>query len=213
MTDVYVIGSYSTAFRRWPELSVKDLTRDAYAGVLADAGGIDPAAIDFAWFGNCGMWVDGQGSIRGQVCMTPLIREGAFPTHTPIVNVEGGCATASMAFHGAWKDIASGQSKLSLALGVEKTFHPADPGKTERLFYGGIDQYDPQEWQDYYSRARRRASRSSLAPIAPSSWTPMRCRPRGTCVATEPRSARSPRLPRRITASRSTIRKRNTVLR
>ena len=153
MTDVYIIGSYSTAFGRWADRTHKDLTREAYLGVLDDAGQPDPRDIDFTWFGNCGMWVDGQGSIRGQVCMTPLIREGLFPPHVPIVNVEGGCATASMALHGAWKDIASGQSRLSLAVGVEKTFNPDDPGKTERLFYGGIDQYDPQEWTDYYARA------------------------------------------------------------
>lgn len=160
MSDVYVIGSFSTAFGRHPDSSVKDLTREAYAGVIGDAGSLDPSDIDFAWFGNCGMWVDGQGSIRGQVCMTPLIRDGLFPVHAPIVNVEGGCATASMAFHGAWKDIASGQSKLSLAIGVEKTFHPEEPAKTERLFYGGIDQYDPQEWQDYYARAGEEAGKA-----------------------------------------------------
>lgn len=153
MTDVYVIGAFSTAFGRHADRSLKDLTREAYLGVIEDAGSLDPADIDFAWFGNCGMWVDGQGSIRGQVCMTPLIRDGLFPVHTPIINVEGGCATASLAFHGAWKDIASGQSKVSLAIGVERTFYPGDPGKTARLFQGGIDQYDPQEWRDYYTRA------------------------------------------------------------
>lgn len=160
MTDVYVIGAYSTAFGRHANRSHKDLTREAYMGVMADAGGPDPADVDFAWFGNCGMWVDGQGSIRGHVCLTPLIREGLFPVHAPIINVEGGCATASLAFHGAWKDIASGQSRLSLAIGVEKTFYPGSPDKTASLFQGGIDQYDSQEWQDYYSRAGEEAGKS-----------------------------------------------------
>jgi len=39
-----------------------------------------------------------------------------------MINVEGGCATATMAFNGAFKDIASGNAELSLAIGVEKTF-------------------------------------------------------------------------------------------
>ena len=55
MRDVYVIGAYSTQFKKWPEKSHKDLTRDAYLGVLADAGMPGGDAIQFAWFGNCGM--------------------------------------------------------------------------------------------------------------------------------------------------------------
>ncbi len=38
MKDVYIIGSYSTQLKKWPEKSFKDLTRDAYLGVLEDAG-------------------------------------------------------------------------------------------------------------------------------------------------------------------------------
>ncbi len=160
MSDVFIIGAYSTVFRRWPERSHKDLTREAYCGALADAGLADGQDIAMAWFGNCGMWVDGQGSIRGQVCFTPLVRGGLFPERVPIINVEGGCATASMALHGAWKDILSGQCDLSLAIGVEKTFYPDQPGKTQALFEGGIDQYDPQEWRAYYEAAGQAAGKA-----------------------------------------------------
>ena len=160
MTSVYIIGSYSTAFKKWPDRSHKDLTREAYMGALGDAGMASGEAIEFAWFGNCGMWVDGQGSIRGQVCMTPLVREGLFPERVPIINVEGGCATASMALHGAWKDIMAGQSDLSLAIGVEKTFYPDAPGKIQALYCGGIDQYDPAEWEEYYTAAGDKAGKA-----------------------------------------------------
>jgi acetyl-CoA acetyltransferase len=153
VTDAFVIGSYSTAFGKFPDRSYKDLTRDAYLGVLADAGLANGDSIGMAWFGNCGMWTDGQGSIRGQVCLTPLVRDGLFPERVPVINVEGGCATASMALHGAWKDVLAGQTDLSLAIGVEKTFSPDDPEKTARLFNGGIDQYDPEEWSAYYAAA------------------------------------------------------------
>lgn len=153
MSDVYLIGAYSTAFGKRPEDSVKDLTRQAYEGVLRDAGLDDGNAIESGWFGNCGMWTDGQGSIRGQVCLTPLVREGLFPERVPIINVEGGCATASMALNGAWKDIAAGVTDLSIAFGVEKTFFPDAPAKSMQLFEGGIDQYDPQEWETYYREA------------------------------------------------------------
>jgi acetyl-CoA acetyltransferase len=165
VTDAYVIGSYSTALGKFPERSLKDLTREAYLGVLADAGLADGDDIGMAWFGNCGMWTDGQGSIRGQVCLTPLVREGLFPERVPVINVEGGCATASMALHGAWKDVLAAQNDLSLAIGVEKTFSPEDPEKTAQLFAGGIDRYDPAEWSAYYAAAGEAAGK----PFEPGS--------------------------------------------
>jgi acetyl-CoA acetyltransferase len=163
MTDAYILGAYSTQFKRWPEKSVKDLARDAYLGVLEDAAlGNGPGAgsdIEMAWFSNCGMWVEKQGSIRGQVAFTPLVREGLFPERVPMINVEGGCASAQMALHGAWKDVKAGESQLSLAIGVEKIFFPDEPEKMTNAFYGGIDVYDPEEWQDYYAKVGDKAGK------------------------------------------------------
>lgn len=153
MDTVYVIGVACTPFGKQPQKSFKDLTRQAYLEVLADAGLDSGARIEQAWFGNCGMGSFGQRNIRGQVCFTPLVREGLFPERVPMVNVEGGCATAAMAFHGAWKDILSGQADVSLAIGVEKTFFPDDAARTLEIFEGGIDQLDPQEWMQYYQDA------------------------------------------------------------
>ncbi len=152
MTDAYLIGVHSTRFQKWPDKSFKDLTREAYLGVLADAGMENGDDIEFGWFGNCGMWLQGQGSIRGQVCFTPLVREGLFPERVPMVNVEGACATASMALHGAWKDILSGQTDVSLAVGVEKVHNP-DPEVVSKSFYAGIDVFDTDEWESYYENA------------------------------------------------------------
>ena len=64
----------------------------------------------------------GQNNIRGQVCFTPLVQKKLFPERVGIINVEGGCATGSMAFHGAWKDVISGTEDVSLAIGVEKIY-------------------------------------------------------------------------------------------
>lgn len=159
MQDVYVIGVSCTAFGKQPDKTFKDLTREAYTEVLADAGVYLAQRIEQAWFGNCGMGTFGQRNIRGQVCFTPLVREGLFPQRVPLINVEGGCATASMAFHGAYKDILSGESELSLAIGVEKTFFPGDAARTLEIFEGGIDQFDPQEWQAYYRDAGERSGK------------------------------------------------------
>lgn len=150
MRNVYVIATSCTAFGKRPADGFKDLTREAYMACLADAGWETGAPIEQAWFGNCGMGTFGQRNIRGQVCFTPLVREGLFPERVAMINVEGGCATASMAFHGAWKDVASGDAEVSLAIGVEKTFVPDDPARTLEIFEGGIDQLDPEEWHAYY---------------------------------------------------------------
>jgi acetyl-CoA acetyltransferase len=159
MDEVYVIGVACTAFGKQPERSFKDLTREAYLAVLADAGLADGGRIGQAWFGNCGMGTFGQRNIRGQVCFTPLVREGLFPERVPMINVEGGCATASMALHGAWKDILSGDVDMSLAIGVEKTFVEGDAARTLEIFEGGIDQLDPGEWRDYYAEAGERSGK------------------------------------------------------
>ncbi len=159
MREVFIIGAACTAFGKQPEKSFKALTRDAYLAVLADARHARGDAIENAWFGNCGMGSFGQRNIRGQVCFTPLVRDGLFPERVPMINVEGGCATASMAFHGAWKDVLAGQAELSLAIGVEKTFVKDQPAKTQEIFEGGIDQLDPEEWHAYYARAGERAGR------------------------------------------------------
>ncbi len=153
MADAFIIGTYSTSFGKWPDRSYKDLTREAYLGVLADAGMDDGRDIGMAHFGNCGMWLEGQGSIRGQVCFTPLVREGLFPERAPMVNVEDACATGSMALHGAWLQVISGQSDLALAIGVEKIHRPGEPDKVKASFDAGIDVFDKQEWLNHYAAA------------------------------------------------------------
>lgn len=157
MTDAYIIGTACTRFGKQPGASFKDLSRAAYLAVLADAGMSDGARIGNAWFGNCGMHQWGQGNIRGQVCFSPLVQDGLFPERVGMTNVEGGCATASMALHGAWKDVLSGTADLSLAIGVEKTFVPETvpdaAAKQQAIFDGGIDQMDPDAWMAYYAAA------------------------------------------------------------
>lgn len=157
MRKVYVIATACTPFGKHPDKSFQHLSRWAYQDLLADCGLAErrdaAALIEQAWFGNCGMGQWGQGGIRGQVAFTPLVEEGLFPERVPMINVEGGCATASFAFHGAWKDVLSGEAQVSLAMGVEKLVSPDDPARTQAIFSTGIDQLEPQRWHDYYARA------------------------------------------------------------
>ncbi len=117
MRDVYVIGSHTIKFAKYLDKGIKDLTRMTVEGVLKDAG-VEKKDIQSAWFSNSG-WGMGewQHSIRGQVALRPLGIEAV-----PITNVENACAGGSTAFHGAWKDVASGLWDISLAVGAEKVY-------------------------------------------------------------------------------------------
>lgn len=152
MADAFIIGIAATPVGRWADRTLKDMVGEVVRGAIADAG-LDGLEIESAWFANCGMWVDGQGSVRGQVMATPLVQAGVIAERVPIINVEGGCASASIALQGARKDVLSGAAELSLAFAAERTFYPGDPARSQRLYTGGIDQYDPDEWRDYYAAA------------------------------------------------------------
>ncbi len=70
----YILGSASTEFRRHPERDFRSLAREVVEGALGDAG-VEGSAPSSAWFGNCAMGTWGQANIRGQVAMTPMLRD------------------------------------------------------------------------------------------------------------------------------------------
>ena len=160
MKKVYIIGAFSTKFKKWPEKSHKDLIRDAYLGALNDIGWDNGDDIQFGWFSNVFMSHWNQASIRGQVCFIPLVREKLFPERVPIINVEGACASGSMAFFGAWTNILSGQSDVNLAIGVEKLYDPdAEAQDLLKLFGQCLDNFDQEDQFEVFRMAGEKAGR------------------------------------------------------
>ena len=157
MPDVYITGVSSTPFQRWPDRDFRDLATEVIDGVLDDAGLEDGGTIDEIWFANCGLATWGQTNIRGQVVLGALQRAGRLPAGVPIANVEGGCATGSLAFHSPVRAVASGHAHTALAVGVEKVFVAHAPEKIGPLFLGGLDQLHPEEWQDFLAKAPQEA--------------------------------------------------------
>jgi acetyl-CoA acyltransferase len=149
--DVFIIGIYSTPAGRFPDRGPKDLVRDAYVGALADAR-FDPGTIGHVWFSNMLLDFWGQPNVKGQVCLLPLVREGLLPAGVATSNVEGACASGSMAFNGAWKDILSGQCEVSLAIGVEKMYDPGRRTEMIARLEKGTDWIDPKDWLEMYQR-------------------------------------------------------------
>ena len=152
MSEAFILGAYSTAVGRFPEKGPKELTRDAYLGVLADARLDDPDVIESAWFGNLMMDYWGQPYVKGQLCMSPLMSEGLFPRGVATINVEGGCATGSLAFHGAVTAVAARQSHVALAIGVEKMHDAEHPHGALKCIGNALDWLDPDSWRMLYRR-------------------------------------------------------------
>jgi acetyl-CoA acetyltransferase len=153
MDAVYIIGSSSTRFDRYPDKTFRDLTREAVMSAIEDAGLPSGEAIDSIAFGNVLMDFFGQHSTRGHFCLIPLEQEGLLRRRVPIVNLEAGCATGSIALQAAMKDVRSGDAEIAMAVGVEKTFRPAAPKEeTFAMFRAGENALDPGETLDEYRR-------------------------------------------------------------
>lgn len=150
MNDAYVIGVGTTAFKRWPQTTHRELAQWALDAVQKDAG-VELARAEGVWFGSCALHVFGQAIARGQVVLSGALASGQLEASTPVVNVEAGCATGSFAFHGAYQAVASGQLQCALAIGVEKTFLPHALEKTKDLFDGAMDRLTPDVPAKFYA--------------------------------------------------------------
>jgi acetyl-CoA acetyltransferase len=106
-----------TRFGKYVERTLQDLAYEPIWAAIEESE-IDPHDIGSAYVGNAyaGL-ITGQESVRGQV----ILREAGI-SGIPIINVENACASGSTAFNLANKAVASGETELALAVGVEKLF-------------------------------------------------------------------------------------------
>ena len=116
--DVYIAGIGMTDFGRFPGRGLKHMAAQAVSECLDDAGA-HASDLQAAFVGNAvaGL-ITGQEMIRGQVMLRPL-----GISDIPVFNVENACASASSAFHLAWRAVAGGTEDIVLALGAEKLVH------------------------------------------------------------------------------------------
>lgn len=151
--ECYIIGVGMTAFGKRPDDDHRELAREALMLALGDAGLDDGQQIGQAFFGSVLMHRLGQTMIRGQAVLRGPMMEGLLPRRMPLTNVEGACATSSLALASARAAVLSGTAGMALALGVEKMFDPADPSAALREIGGGFDNLDPASWHAEYGRA------------------------------------------------------------
>lgn len=135
---VYVVGVGMTAFGKQPGRTVKSLTAEAVNAALRDAG-CTAADLGSAWFANVGQGaIEGQHAIRGQVALAEAGLRGIG-----IVNVEGACASGSIALAAARDALLAGSADVALAVGCEK-MTTDDAGRVSSLFDGCCDVNAPE---------------------------------------------------------------------
>lgn len=134
MPGIFIKGIATTAFGRFPDRSVKDLTREAVTAALADAG-LEMGDIEAAWFSNVRQGqMEGQNSIRGQCALRAMGFEGI-----PIANVENACASSTTALIQAMNAVAAGMVDVALVAGADKLFFPDRKRAMFEAFRGGTD--------------------------------------------------------------------------
>lgn len=139
MPDVYIIGVGITPFGKFPDRSVKDMTRQAAEAALADAG-LQRDAVEAAYFANAAQAaVEQQYLVPGQIAL----RAAGF-AGLPVTNVENACASASTALNAACATIGSGQADIVLAIGVDK-MNAADRARSFAVFDGAWDVHEAEQ--------------------------------------------------------------------
>jgi acetyl-CoA acyltransferase len=140
MTDIHIIGIGMTPLGKFPDRSVKELTKSAVDSALADAGaGMDD--IEAAWFSNTrqGM-MEGQNTVRGQCALRSMGFESI-----PIVNVENACCSSSTGLNQAFAYLKAGLADVALVAGTEKMFYPEKRELMFQAFRGGWDVHTQEE--------------------------------------------------------------------
>ena len=118
MRDVAVIGIGMTQFGELWDKSIKDIFVEAALKAI-DSAGVDH--IDSMYVGAMS-----SGLFVGQEHLGAVMADYLGMAPVPATRVESACASGGMAFRQAYLDVASGNSEIVLAGGVEKMNDGAD---------------------------------------------------------------------------------------
>jgi acetyl-CoA C-acetyltransferase len=118
MRDVAMVSAGMTPFGELWDASLRQLFADAALEALESAGADH---LDALYVGNMS-----GGQFVGQEHLGPLLVEQLGMSGVPAMRVESACASGGMALRAAWLEVASGQSDVVMAAGVEKMTDGAD---------------------------------------------------------------------------------------
>ncbi|MFW6330312.1 MAG: beta-ketoacyl synthase N-terminal-like domain-containing protein, partial [Gemmatimonadota bacterium] len=112
MREVAIVSAGMTPFGELWDSSLRQMFVDAALEAL-DRAGADH--LDALFVGNMS-----GGQFVGQEHLGPLLAEHLGMSGVAATRLESACASGAMALRAAWLEVASGQSDLVMAAGVEK---------------------------------------------------------------------------------------------
>ena len=120
MRPVSVVATGMTAFGAFPELSIRDLARQAGEQCLAQAGA-EPARVEALYLGNFA-----GPSFVGQNHLAPYIGSVLCLNGVPCTRFEAACASSGSAFFHAFGAVAGGLYDVVLVVGVDRLLKGLD---------------------------------------------------------------------------------------
>lgn len=133
-SKVFIVGVGMTPLGKHLDKSVKQLSAQAVAAALTDAGA-QLADVEAAWFCNTRQGVlEGQHGIRGQCSLRAFGFEGI-----PIFNTDNACASSSSGLMQAYAAVRAGIYEVALVVGAEKMNYPEKRKEMFEAFKGGWD--------------------------------------------------------------------------
>ena len=131
MRSVAVVATGKTAFGSFPELSIRELAREAGAKCL-EGSKADPDQVEALYVGNFA-----GPSFVGQNHLAPYIGSALALDGVPCTRFEAACASSGSAFFHAYSAVAGGLYDLVLVVGVEKMTSQTTARTTDILASAG----------------------------------------------------------------------------
>jgi acetyl-CoA acetyltransferase len=138
MQNIAIAGVGMSAFGKFLNLGIRELSEEAVSACLADANAT-AADVESVYFANAAAGVvTGQEMIRAEAALRNTNLVGK-----PMFNIENACASGSSAMHLAYLAVKSGQSECVLVIGAEKLSH-IDKKVSFDAFARGVDLEEPR---------------------------------------------------------------------
>jgi acetyl-CoA C-acetyltransferase len=112
MRKVAIVGIGHSKFGRRTDVDIAELAFESIKGAMQDAG-VEKKQIESITLGSAGGWYE-------ESLPAVVVNEYAGFHNVPTMRVEAACASGSAAVRNAYLTVASGESEIAMAIGLEK---------------------------------------------------------------------------------------------
>ena len=128
MKKVAIVGIGHSKFGKRMDVSINELAWEAVKPALDDSG-LSQNDIEFFSLGNLGFWSEE---------LLPAVTVGEYcGLNSGSLKTEAACASGSAALKVAYDSVLSGNSKIAMAIGVEKMYNSPNPTVIELIGRAG----------------------------------------------------------------------------